>query len=178
MDFTHTEGQDKEEAGKLSGHMGIEKRLEPINLTQAMQQISHLAIVGDAGSGKSALLQWAGLTVARYGRRKKIKPEQRQFVQSLGIKAWSHPICTGTYSFTRLSQPMQTQQYALYLRNPPTVPGPVCRPTIQFSEPAPRFFSQLLKTGCLLMFDGIDEVVYSDRPAGACRSGKPGHGGW
>jgi formylglycine-generating enzyme required for sulfatase activity len=126
-----------------------------------------LSIIGDAGSGKSALLQWAGLTLARkWMRQGKLSKDQQAFIRALCPYPWS---------------PLPT---------PILIPlrdfGAYCRDTLKRAPDAPAltefihtlgqrryrdtslptdFFARLLQGRCLLMFDGIDEVNQAERDA-------------
>lgn len=56
-----------------------------------------IVIVGDAGSGKSALMQWAGMTVAQADLFQKLSAEQKAFLKAIGFNLFFSPL----YPFAR-----------------------------------------------------------------------------
>ncbi len=142
----------------------VERMVEPVSLAEAIGQSSRLAIVGVAGSGKSTLLQWAGLACARTRLNDpKLTGEQRSFVAAFGTKRPPLPVLLPLREYNRycvekiLGRNASTllEFLSLYIaREHPTLDLP------------PDFFARALDRegdGCLLMFDGVDEVATDDR---------------
>lgn len=131
-----------------------------MELAEAIQKSPKLAVVGVAGSGKSTLLQWAGLACARACLKEKLTDEQKAFVAALGGK----PVLPILISLRAFDE--HCKQKSLN-RTPKTLLGYIQR---SFAEMLPDsdlsgvFFQKHLKQGCLLMFDGVDEVDPDDRP--------------
>ncbi len=72
--------------------LDAQERNQPVELSQITTQAKKIAIIGDAGSGKSALLQWAGLALAEYQTGRKLTNEQRPLVKALGAKRFLAPV--------------------------------------------------------------------------------------
>jgi len=131
-----------------------------VTLTEAVKRASRLAIVGAAGSGKSTLLQWAGVTAARAQLPGPLTPEQKAFIEVVGQPL---PVFISLRDFvkycraeaSRAISPSALMDFCLYSYRE------------QFSSiefPA-DFFERHLKSACLLLLDGVDEVAPEDRVA-------------
>ncbi|TAH48021.1 MAG: NACHT domain-containing protein [Chloroflexota bacterium] len=151
-------GSDPELAAAM-----FREQIEPITLAQAIGRAYRLAIVGAAGSGKSTLLQWAGLAMARARiEPKRLTEEQRAFVQAasdkpllpilIPLRAF-HDACVAqeqTHSATALLAFL-----GKYISEK--------HPTLAL--PNGFFEAQLRGAGCLVMFDGVDEMPREERSA-------------
>ena len=123
-----------------------------------------IGIVGDAGSGKSALLQWAGMTIAQGYLLQKLSEEQKEFLKSVRFNNLFR-------SFVPLLVPLR--KYHSYCKdnkqsiNANSLYNFIC----EYSQREYRkenlpedLFRYLLHKGCFVMFDGVDEVEFADRP--------------
>ncbi len=153
------------EVGVMSGE--LRERAEPVELTQVIQTSPRLAIVGAAGSGKSTLLQWAGLACARKLLRHTLTKDQSAFVKMLGRAVC--PVFIPLGSFDRYCQTKKRERTAAALLDFLTDRYVTLREPRKSRRAAPRFtanfFDRKLRTGCLLLFDGVDEVPPDRREA-------------
>ncbi len=143
----------------------VMRQIEKIefNLAQILQAgYKKIAIVGDAGSGKSALMQWAGMTVAQGYIFQKLSKDQKAFLKAIGFN-----------SLYRRYIPLlvRLREYHSYCKDKAISPNSlyafICEtPQRQYhKENLPDdLFRYLLSKGCLVMFDGMDEVEFADRP--------------
>jgi formylglycine-generating enzyme required for sulfatase activity len=141
---------------------GLDAR-EPISLAQAIEHSFQLALVGAAGSGKSTLLQWAGLAMARARMdKRKLSDEQRTFV-SAAAAAPLIPFLVPLRDFNRYCFDKKLNRTANTLLAFISYHIAEQHPSLDLS---PDFCENHLRTtGCLLMFDGVDEVTPDDRKA-------------
>jgi formylglycine-generating enzyme required for sulfatase activity len=122
-----------------------------------------IVIVGDAGSGKSALMQWAGMTAAQAYLFRKGSAEQKTFLKAIGF----NPLFR---RYLPLLVPLR-KFYAHCMENKLPVDANSLHAFIcEYStrkyrkEGLPEnLFRRLLKRRCLIMFDGMDEVEFSHR---------------
>lgn len=145
----------------IEGRMG--ERQSPVTLIEAMGKgAASLAVIGIAGSGKSTELQWAGLACARAILKQKLSKEQKEFIAALGGSPLT-PIFFPLGAFDRYCQRKKNG-----LR---TTSALLEFATERFNQlhdnkPLPAdFFAKKLKQGCLLLFDGVDEVEPDHRGA-------------
>ena len=161
------------EAKKLPGKTGRTGRMEAdqttemrqpaetVELAEAIRLTPKLAIIGGAGSGKSTLLQWAGLAAAKQLLpNQTLSEEQAAFVQALGEQPLV-PILLPLRMFT---------SYCLDKKDSISASGILHFIHYYLNEKYTRlhlpedFFSRLLaERGCLVMFDGVDEVDAEQR---------------
>ncbi|KAF0106561.1 MAG: hypothetical protein FD146_2469 [Anaerolineaceae bacterium] len=150
----------REEVEALGEKAGLESA-HPIELAEAIRKSPKLAVVGVAGSGKSTLLQWAGLACARACLNdKQLTGEQKIFVATLGGKP-PLPILVSLRAFDE-----HCKQKPLNC-TPKNLLGYIQQSFAEMlpdSDLSEAFFQKHLKQGCLLMFDGMDEVDPADRP--------------
>ncbi len=150
--------------GKRQESAGLQEKMErePVDLAGATLISRKLALVGPAGCGKSTLLQWAGLACARAALGQKLAPLQESFVSAAGGKEPLFPVLIPLRAFDE------------YCREKGCVRTP--RALLEFivhyfsqkqsalDYPADLFLERL-QNGCLMMFDGLDEVDPDDRQA-------------
>ncbi len=139
------------------------EQIEPLTLAQAIQRANRLAIVGAAGSGKSTLLQWAGLAMARARVDKRaLTEEQRAFVQATSDKPLL-PILIPLRAFhddcVAHKQTRSATSLLAFLGKYISEKHPTLDLPTEFFE------TQLRGAGCLVMFDGVDEVPPDERAA-------------
>jgi len=132
---------------------------ESIDLVRAVGGSSRLAIIGGAGSGKSTLLQWAGLAAARARLGQQVSPQQGELLTAFGSDNLV-PILVSLLEFNRDCKKRDQERSPAALLSFMTEHATRQHPTIVLSS---EFFHEQLRRGCLLMFDGIDEVDPSDR---------------
>ena len=137
----------------------------PVNLTEAISISPRLAIVGAAGSGKSTLLQWAGLAAARARlSRKPLADEPAAFVAALGAGRPPLPLLLPLRDYNRYCREKHLDRSAETLLAFMPVYVAAEHPALKLPD---GFFAHHLGPngdGCLLMFDGVDEVAPDDRP--------------
>lgn len=133
---------------------------EALELTGAIARSPKLAIVGAAGSGKSTLLQWAGLAVARARLKQKLPAGQKAFIEALEDGDSLLPVIVPLRAFNRYCQENKKDRTAAALLDFIATYIAERHPVLDL--PA-DFFARALSQGCLLMFDGVDEVDPEDR---------------
>jgi formylglycine-generating enzyme required for sulfatase activity len=141
-----------------------EAKAEPIDLLQALRLSPKVAVVGVAGSGKSTLLQWAGLAVTRHCLRDpKLTVDQKAFVESLSQAQPPLPVLLPLRDYNRHCKDQNLDRTATSLLDFLSVYFAKQYPTLKL--PIDFFANHLSVTGrgCLLMFDGVDEVASDDR---------------
>lgn len=143
-------------------NLRMREQSQPLLLAEAIPLAPKLAIIGGAGSGKSTLLQWAGLAAARSRmERARLSQEQLDFVQALGEKPLL-PLLLPLRDFNRYCKTHKLDCTASamldFIRDYITKKHPGLKLPENFFE------TQLSKEGCLVMFDGVDEVNQGDRP--------------
>jgi len=147
-----------EEFGALDDKAGMESAL-PMELAEAIGKSPKLALVGVAGSGKSTLLQWAGLACARAFLEEKLTEEQKAFIAALSGKP-PLPILVSLRAFDEhcKQKPVNCTSKNLlgYIQQS-------FAEKVSDSDLSEALFQKHLKEGCLLMFDGMDEVDRDDR---------------
>jgi len=125
-----------------------------VGLVEAIKQTRKLAIEGAAGSGKSTLVQWAGLAAARWklGQRG-FSVEQESFAQALGKPLLPLRVILREFN-----------DYCKKKNRARTSTALVEFIAYSFGEhhhsvklPA-DFFLKHFQEGCLLLFDGVDEI--------------------
>jgi predicted NACHT family NTPase len=124
-----------------------------------------LAIIGDAGSGKSALLQWVGLAIAHDYQWHKLSSEQKELVKAVKVSRIFRPLLP-------LIIPLRKYHTYCQEKNISITPDSLYTFIQEYSQREYKkenlpdgLFCYLLRHGCLLMFDGVDEVDFPDRPA-------------
>jgi formylglycine-generating enzyme required for sulfatase activity len=134
---------------------------EPIDLAQAIQKSSKLAIVGAAGCGKSTLLQWAGLACARFSSNTlDIGQKQEDFLAAIENQALI-PLIIRLRMFHGYCKEKKIGYSATALLKFLTEHLNEKHPKLDLPD---NFFEvHLGKTGCLVMLDGVDEVDPDDR---------------
>lgn len=139
------------------------ERIEPVELAQVIQKFPKLAIIGAAGCGKSTLLQWAGLACAGYNTiESNISAEQMNFLQAIESRALI-PVIIRLRAFHSYCKEKKINLSATALLKFLPEYLNEKHPTLDLPE---NFFeNQLEKSGCLVMFDGVDEVDQDDREA-------------
>ncbi len=180
-------GLEKELGERLVGR-AMESR---VSLAESVRRSKkHLALVGGAGSGKSTFLQWTGLACAKDCARNKLDEGQRETVWALSKTAqprWAFRVLR----WLRLSRPLfpvfvPLGEFDQYCRDPrdPAQPGkkldgplpPNAEALLKFAcwrfnrrHPdyaatlTPDYLKGKLRSGCLLLFDGVDEVAFERR---------------
>ncbi len=133
---------------------------EALELTGAIARSSKLAIVGAAGSGKSTLLQWAGLAVARARLKQKLPAGQKAFIEALEGGDSLLPVIVPLRAFNRYCEENKKDRTAAALLD--FIATYIAEQHPALDLPA-DFFARALSQGCLLMFDGVDEVDPEDR---------------
>ncbi|OQY94927.1 MAG: hypothetical protein B6D41_06635 [Chloroflexi bacterium UTCFX4] len=142
---------------------------EAFTLAEIIQktQARRWTIIGDAGSGKSAQLQWIGLSIARARLgRKQLSDDQKAFLKSIRPHQWSilpTPILIPLREFVAycrddLKHAPDTAALTQYVQSL----GQRRYPRLNLP---PDFFARQLNGLCLLMFDGVDEVNQAERDA-------------
>jgi len=122
-----------------------------------------LIIVGDAGSGKSALTQWAGMTVAQGALGQKISAEQKVLLKALGFNRWFRRLTPLIVPLRKFYAHCQENKLPI---NADALHKYICGYSqfVYGRENLPAdLFRGFLKKGCLLMFDGMDEVEFAER---------------
>lgn len=122
-----------------------------------------IVIVGDAGSGKSALMQWAGMTAAQAYLFRKVSAEQKTFLKAIGFNLIFRrylPLLVPLRKFYAhcMENKLPVDSNSLYAF--------ICEySTREYrKEGLPEnLFRRLLKWRCLIMFDGMDEVEFKAR---------------
>ena len=157
------------EAGAKGGKGGGELLERPlrdqpksVTLTDAVQEApGHLALTGIAGSGKSTELQWAGVACAQAALGQRLSVEQRALVRALGKGRPLTPVFFPLGAFDRYCQ-----QHKGGLRTAANLLEFAVTRFNKLHEKQPLsadFFKQRLRQGCLLLFDGVDEVEPDQR---------------
>ena len=133
----------------------------PLSLVEAIRLTPRLAVIGGAGSGKSTLLQWAGLACARaVVEPGKLTPEQGTFTKAAGDKPLL-PVLIPLRDFNRDCMDTKKNRTARTLLDFITASIVEKHPALKLP---PDFFEiHLRQKGCLVMFDGVDEVDPDDR---------------
>ncbi|MBI4589433.1 MAG: GNAT family N-acetyltransferase [Candidatus Rokubacteria bacterium] len=137
------------------------EEVKPIDLTAAVRQSPRLAIIGAAGAGKSTLLQWAGLAAASACLGRRLSDEQEAFVAALGSGRLTPVLVPlAEVNLIRKKKDARRDATAVTLLD--------CLADWIASGNSPlglsqNFFQRQLQRGCLLMFDGVDEVDPADR---------------
>ncbi len=153
-----------EEGALLRGAPG--EKPKALRLPEVLEKTRQrrLSIIGDAGSGKSALLQWAGLSVARHRRgHGKLSQDQKDFLHALGVNRFKPapiPILIRLTDFVSHCKDSKRAIDAPALYHFITTLGERRYPSLKLRK---DFFDQCLAQRCLLMFDGMDEVDQDDR---------------
>jgi formylglycine-generating enzyme required for sulfatase activity len=176
--------EDKgERTFSLSARGGDRAQLPEV-LRRAKQ---HLALVGGAGSGKSTFLRWAALVCAKdFNRERLDDDDQRAFVYALSRKPYSALLFRGL-RVLRLTRPLfpifvslgEFDRYCLDPYDPKDVERkltgelpPTAEALLQFvcyrynrlnAGLTPEYLQGQLRRGALLLFDGVDEVVFERR---------------
>jgi formylglycine-generating enzyme required for sulfatase activity len=133
----------------------------PMSLVEAIGLTPKLAVIGGAGSGKSTLLQWAGLACARaVVEPAKLTPEQATFTQAAGEKPLL-PVLIPLRAFNRDCIDKQKKRTASTLLEFITASIVEKHPALKL--PVDFFAIHLRQKGCLMMFDGVDEVDPDER---------------
>jgi formylglycine-generating enzyme required for sulfatase activity len=161
------EGKKQAEKAGKRGMLADEKMpemrqaAETVELAKAVRLSTKLAIIGGAGSGKSTLLQWAGLAAAKqHLETGALSDEQAAFVQALGERPLI-PVLLPLRSFSRYCQEKKHTYTASGMLHFIHDHLNEQYPTLKLPE---DFFERLLKDeGCLVMFDGVDEVEPDER---------------
>jgi len=157
---------ETEQKGKLrdAQRLGDPSEAKAIETHKVIQKAPKLSIIGDAGSGKSALLQWIGLSIARYrlnGRRDLSGP-QRELIRALRGRRIPVIILLRDYDrycredkkdCERTPQTLREYLQEYFVR----------QRYASLNLPA-NFFTRLLERDGLIMFDGMDEVDVRHRP--------------
>ncbi len=180
-------GREKELGERLMGR-AMESR---VSLAESVRRSKkHLALVGGAGSGKSTFLQWTGLACAKDCARNKLDEGQRETVWALS-KTTLPRRAFRVMRWLRLSRPLfpvfaPLGEFDQYCRDPrdPAQPGkkldgplpPNAEALLKFAcwrfnrrHPdyaatfTPDYLKGKLRGGCLLLFDGVDEVAFERR---------------
>jgi formylglycine-generating enzyme required for sulfatase activity len=148
-----------EPGDEAEGFSGQAKTGSSLELAEAMRVTRKLAIIGAAGSGKSTLFQWAGLAAAAAALGHTLSPEQQAIVDALGGARL--PLLLPLRDFNQHcgehKLPRTQHQLLLYL--------PLFVREKHHLEVPPDFFEHHLRRGCLVMFDGVDEVPGPERQA-------------
>ncbi len=138
---------------------------KPVSIAQVLEKQSKVTIIGDAGSGKSALLQWLGLTAARYLLFRRLSQEQRRAAAALRLNHLLKPLFPVIIPLRDYNAyckdnklPRSADTLYQYLERLPELSFKGLR------LPA-DFFTRLMRRGCLLMLDGVDEVDDEHRQA-------------
>jgi formylglycine-generating enzyme required for sulfatase activity len=138
---------------------------KPVSIAQVLEKQSKVTIIGDAGSGKSALLQWLGLTAARYLFFRRLSQEQRRAAAALRLNHLLKPLFPVIIPLREYNAYCKDKQLP---RSADTLYQYLERlPELSFKGlrlPA-DFFTRLMRRGCLLMLDGVDEVDDEHRQA-------------
>lgn len=159
----------EKEARKKGGETPPDKTLmhqiekADFNLAQILQAgYTKVAIVGDAGSGKSALMQWAGMTVAQGYLFQKLSKDQKAFLKAIGFN-----ILYRRY----IPLLVRLRDYHSYCKDKTITPNLLYAFICETSQRqyhkenlSDDLFQYILRKGCLVMFDGMDEVEFADRP--------------
>jgi formylglycine-generating enzyme required for sulfatase activity len=135
------------------------------NLAQILQAgYKRVVIVGDAGSGKSALLQWAGMTIAEGSLLQKLSVEQKVFLKAIRINNLFRRLVPLLVPLRKYYSHCKDNKVPV---NANSLHSFIC----EFSQREYRkeglpddLFRYFLRRGCLVMFDGMDEVESGDRP--------------
>jgi len=135
----------------------LSEPVEALDLAGALKLTRKLAVIGAAGSGKSTLLQWAGLSAACAMLQKPLRPEPQAIMEALHAPLL--PALLPLREFNRYCLENQQPRTAHQLFNYLAV---YARETYHLTLPE-GFFERHLQQGCLLMFDGVDEVAGEDR---------------
>lgn len=116
------------------------QRTETMSIGQAMERSSRLVIIGEPGSGKTTLLVYLLLTFAR-----------RRVQERLGFREKRLPIFI----------PLRRLKEVLARSDRRNLPDYLTDHYTELGLPPPaRFFERKLKAGrCLVLLDGLDEVV-------------------
>jgi hypothetical protein len=154
-------GKDKAGQPELIDQMASHEISEAVDLAEAIRRSPKLAIIGVAGSGKSTLLQWAGLAAARARVASNLlKEEQVRFVKECG-KQPLLPILIPLRAFNRFcKQKACAHSAAAMLR---FLQEHIAEKHPSLSLAGDYFAHHLKSTGCLMMFDGLDEVDPEER---------------
>ncbi|MCI0521030.1 MAG: SUMF1/EgtB/PvdO family nonheme iron enzyme, partial [Chloroflexi bacterium] len=143
--------------------MRLEGEKAPLHIHDAAAKWRKIAIIGDAGSGKSALLQWLGLAAANRALWKRNTSEQRRALAALGFRPWLRPLTPVLIPLREYSRYCREEKKP---RNGDTLADFLNeyggRQYKRRKLPS-GFFYGLLRRGCLLMFDGVDEVQDFER---------------
>jgi formylglycine-generating enzyme required for sulfatase activity len=135
------------------------------NLEQILKAgYKKIAIVGDAGSGKSALLQWAGMTAAQGYLYQGLSTDQKVFLKAIGFNGVFRP-------YIPLLVPLRKYYASCRENKQPINTNSLHKFICEYSQREYRkenlpddLFRHILRKGCLVMFDGMDEVEFADRP--------------
>ena len=126
----------------------VRKTTRRVALDDALRAHTHLVLLGDPGSGKSTLLQYLAFVAAKntMGNGGRTMNEQLPLSSVLG-----HERCLPILlPLRRFAAKDQALMYFLYTYAKQT----------HHIELPPGFFERALETGrCLVLFDGLDEVI-------------------
>ena len=161
------EKEARKKDGESTSEKALMRQVEKVDfrLAQILKAgYKKIAVVGDAGSGKSALLQWAGMTIAQGYLSQNLSKDQKAFLKAIGF---NNPF----RHFVPLLVPLRNyyghcKENKLPI-NTNSLHTFICEyPQRQYrKENLPDdLFRHLLRKGCLVMFDGMDEVEFADRP--------------
>lgn len=174
MTFEPTEAEraaaakSKQSAGGGAEVMGVglRERVEPIGLTEAIKQSPRLAIRGIPGSGKSSLLQWAGITCAQALLNPKgLDKDQQAFIAALDKPLLPVFISLGKFNTYCKTREPTAAALTDFLTEHFNKRFEGQRSQLTAPQLPPHFFDGKLKEGCLLLLDGVDEVPFKRRAA-------------
>jgi formylglycine-generating enzyme required for sulfatase activity len=167
LNFSKLAEKDKRKKGEdsLPDKAMMQGREVKFDLAQILQAgYKKVAVVGDAGSGKSALMQWAGMTVAQGCLFQKLSAEQKAFLKAIRFNPMFRryvPLIVPLRKFYAHCRDNKLHVDANSLH------AYICGYSkfIYGKDRLPEnLFHRFLRKGCLVMFDGMDEVEYADRP--------------
>lgn len=159
-------GKDSRRGEHLSEMIsaGMREGEQSIGLEEALRRSFVLTIEGIPGSGKSTLLQWIGLNCAQALLKQEIR-DQKALLKAMGGPLF--PIFIPLGAFDRFCEREGRERSASaildfvtdwYRKHYEPQKSKSAVPSVPED-----FFAHKLKNGCLLLFDGVDEVAPGQR---------------
>jgi predicted NACHT family NTPase len=160
----------EKEAGKKDGNSVSDKTMirqgekTVFNLGQILEAgYKKIVIVGDAGSGKSALMQWAGMTLAQGRLFQRLSGDQTALLKAIKSNRLFRPYVPVLVPLRKYYAHCRSNKVSIDANSLYSFICEYSRREYRKEDLPDDLFRHLLGGGCLLMFDGMDEVEFADR---------------